>query len=184
MSNTAKSVSVNDFLALTRGASKITVVDVRTSAEVSSERLADCINIPLQELSASKLNASLASAGRTGEEPIYLLCGTGLRAKKAAAQLKNATAHSLVVIEGGINALRQAGASLIQSARSLISLERQVRIAAGLLVVSGVISGALVTPLFYGLSAFVGAGLIFAGVTGSCGIGLVLARMPWNRKVI
>ena len=63
----------------------------------------------------------------------------------------------------------------------VISLERQVRIAAGLLVLVAVTLGWLVHPAFLGLAAFVGAGLVFAGVTDTCGMGLLLARMPWNR---
>jgi hypothetical protein len=62
-----------------------------------------------------------------------------------------------------------------------MSLERQVRIAAGSLVVLGTVLGAFVHPAFLGLPAFVGAGLIFAGVTDTCGMGMLLARMPWNR---
>jgi hypothetical protein len=63
-----------------------------------------------------------------------------------------------------------------------MSLERQVRIAAGSLVLLGVALGAFVSQWLYGLSAFVGAGLVFAGLTDTCGMGMLLARMPWNRR--
>ena len=77
-------------------------------------------------------------------------------------------------------ACAQAGLPLVRG-KQVISLERQVRIAAGSLVLTGVILGWFVHPIFFGLSAFVGAGLVFAGVTDTCGMGLLLARMPWNR---
>lgn len=83
-------------------------------------------------------------------------------------------------VEGGTLAWEGAGLPVVRG-RRVISLERQVRIAAGALVVAGVLLGWLVHPAFLGLSAFVGAGLVFAGVTDTCGMGLLLARMPWNR---
>jgi len=88
--------------------------------------------------------------------------------------------NNVVNIEGGTLACVEAGLSVVRGKKS-ISLERQVRIAAGLLVLSGAVLGWLVHPAFIGLSAFVGAGLVFAGVTDTCGMGLMLARMPWNR---
>jgi predicted branched-subunit amino acid permease len=87
-----------------------------------------------------------------------------------------------VVIDGGIGALNSAGVAIKQGGGTLISLERQVRIAAGSLVVIGVALGALVHPGFYGIAAFVGAGLVFAGVSDSCAMGMMLARMPWNNS--
>ena len=83
-------------------------------------------------------------------------------------------------MEGGTLACVEAGLPVVRG-RKAISLERQVRIAAGLLVLLGALLGWLVHPAFVGLSAFVGAGLVFAGVTDTCGMGLLLARMPWNR---
>ncbi|MBO0696981.1 MAG: DUF2892 domain-containing protein, partial [Zavarzinella sp.] len=84
-------------------------------------------------------------------------------------------------VEGGTAAWAAAGLPVVRG-RKAVSLERQVRIAAGLLVVLGAVLGWLVHPAFVGLSAFVGAGLVFAGVTDTCGMGMLLARMPWNRS--
>jgi hypothetical protein len=86
----------------------------------------------------------------------------------------------VVNVEGGTQAWDQAGLPVIRGEKT-ISLERQVRIAAGLLVVSGTALGAFVHPYFLGLAAFVGAGLVFAGITDTCGMGMILARMPWNQ---
>jgi len=90
--------------------------------------------------------------------------------------------HSeLIIIEGGLNALKAAGAKTIIGSKKTISLERQVRIAAGALTLLGVVLGFTLSSSFFALSAFVGAGLMFAGITDTCGMGMVLARMPWNR---
>ena len=86
----------------------------------------------------------------------------------------------MVNVDGGTNAWVEAGLP-VERGKQTISLERQVRIAAGLLVLTGAALAFFVHPYLIGLSAFVGAGLVFAGVTDTCGMGLLLARMPWNR---
>ena len=83
-------------------------------------------------------------------------------------------------VEGGTLAWDQAGLP-VSRGRKVISLERQVRIAAGLLVLTGAVLALTVHPWWAGLSAFVGAGLMFAGITDTCGMALMLARMPWNQ---
>ena len=87
---------------------------------------------------------------------------------------------NVVNVEGGTQAWAAAGLPVVRG-KKIVSLERQVRIAAGSLVCLGVLLAWLVHPAFIALSAFVGAGLIFAGLTDTCGMGLLLARMPWNR---
>jgi rhodanese-related sulfurtransferase len=151
-----------------------TVLDVRSGNEYRQYHLPDSLHIPLHELQrqADRI-AQLEST-----QPLYLLCQSGVRAKTAAAQLRLSHHHPLVIIEGGMDALLQ---DKPQPAETHISLERQVRILAGAMVLLGVLLGTLVTPLGYGLSAFVGAGLIFAGATNRCTLALLLARMPWNR---
>lgn len=179
-----KSISVAEYLVQHQAGGPPLTVDVRTSAEVASECYPSACCLPLQDLTAESFAAVLCSnedaEGGCEEQPVYLLCGSGNRASKAAEQLSQISSRPLVVIDGGINAMKQAGVELRQGDSRVISLERQVRIAAGTLIVLGVVLGTLLDPLFYGLSAFVGAGLVFAGVTDSCGMAMVLARMPWN----
>ncbi len=181
MTNPQKNISITDFVALTQKGEKVTIVDVRTPAEVDNEYFEGCLNLPLQDITADRFQSTVAGCG--AEETIYLLCARGMRAQKAAEQLESVISNPLVVVSGGTNAIKEAGIELKKGGRTVISLERQVRIAAGSLVVVGVILGSLVTPGFYGLSAFVGAGLVFAGVTDTCAMGMMLARMPWNRAV-
>jgi len=89
---------------------------------------------------------------------------------------------NVLSVEGGTDAWQRAGLPVVRGQDKVISLERQVRIAAGLLVLIGIAMGWLVHPVFLGLSAFVGAGLTFAGITDWCGMGMLLAKMPWNQR--
>ncbi len=83
-------------------------------------------------------------------------------------------------VEGGTRAWQGAGLPVVQG-KKILSLERQVRIATGTLVLIGAVLGWIIHPAFIGISAFVGAGLVFAGVTDSCAMGAMLAKMPWNQ---
>ena len=157
------------------------VVDVRTTAEVRGQWLEDSIHMPLQDLHVGKLREQLSVVGCADGEAVYLLCASGQRANLAAGKLNGQLENPLYVIEGGIEALKGTRLPLQRSEHQVMSLERQVRIAAGSLVVVGVVLGATVTPWAYGLSAFVGAGLTFAGITNTCAMGMMLARMPWNQ---
>ncbi|UTW12506.1 rhodanese-like domain-containing protein [Marinobacterium rhizophilum] len=173
MNASITTLSAADF-ALRQRTEDCTVLDVRSGNEYRQHHLPGSLHMALHELEqqADRI-AQLAPT-----EPIYLLCQSGARARTAAAQLCRTHHNPLVIIEGGLNALR---AGETPAAATQISLERQVRILAGALVLLGVLLGTLVTPLGYGLSAFVGAGLIFAGATNRCTLALLLARMPWNR---
>ena len=157
-----------------------TVVDLRTSAETQNEALPNCIYLPVQDLSLVSFNASLDKVGHDGG-PVYLLCQSGKRAEMAVAKLQGKTERPLVIIEGRLNALKLHGVQVQSGARKTICLERQVRIAAGILVVFGIVLSLFINPYYLALSAFVGAGLIFAGVTDTCGMAICLARMPWNK---
>ena len=150
------------------------LIDVRTAAEHAQVHARGVTLIPLYELNPAKLDIAK-------DAPVYLLCRTGGRAEIAARQLANAGFSQCAVVEGGTQAWVAAGLPVERGTRNVISLERQVRIAAGSLVLTGVLLANFVNPSFLWISAFIGAGLIFAGLTDWCGMGLLLARMPWNR---
>lgn len=156
------------------------ILDVRTAAEVKAAALPDCLHIPLHELTVERLQSELIKSGKNSAQ-IYLLCQSGKRAEIAAAQLTGNVDSELVIIEGGMNAVRDAQIPLQQTGKAVMSLERQVRILAGFLVLIGVLLGFMVSSGFFVLSGFVGAGLMFAGITDTCMMGLLIARMPWNR---
>jgi len=150
------------------------VVDVREPMEFAGGHL-DCARlIPLGELEQrlGELNP---------EQPVVVVCRSGKRSAQGASLLQNKGFKDVRSLDGGLLAWEEAGLPLNRDAKAPISLERQVRIAAGILVLTGVLLGTFVHPGFYGLSGFVGAGLIFAGITDWCGMGLLLAKAPWNR---
>jgi len=150
------------------------LIDVRTPVEFQEVHVPFARNVPLDQLDVAKLRAS-----RESTQPLYVICRSGSRGKQACEKLLAAGITNVVNVEGGTLAWDQAGLPVTWG-KAAISLERQVRIAAGLLVLIGSGLGA-VSPYWIGLSAFVGAGLVFAGVTDTCGMGMLLARMPWNR---
>jgi rhodanese-related sulfurtransferase len=156
----------------------LVMIDVRTPAEFSELRATRAKNVPLDALRPKVL---FESGDLRKDRPVYLICRTGGRAVKAAQKFAAQGFEQAVVVEGGTAAWASAGLPVERSAPKAISLERQVRIAAGALVLLGVVLAYFVNPAFIGLSAFVGAGLIFAGITGWCGMGLLLAKFPWNR---
>lgn len=175
MNAQVKRLSAQEFASL-RQQQNCTIIDVRSGTEYRSERLPDALHIPLQDLPGAD-----EQLGKLDDKaPLYLLCQSGKRAESAAEVLSRQRDCQLVVIEGGLNALKEHNVA-VERSKSGLSLERQVRIAAGFLALLGVVLGTLLHPAGYVLSAFVGAGLMVAGITNWCGMALLLARMPWNR---
>lgn len=153
------------------------LLDVRSPAEFRGGHVRGAINLPLEAVTVAKVSAL---RGQDAARRVVLLCAAGKRATVAAERLGGKDL-ALLVVTGGTAACAQAGLPLDRTSNGVISIERQVRIAAGTLVLAGVLLGANVHPGFYALSGFVGGGLVFAGVTDWCGMGLLLARAPWNR---
>lgn len=169
--------ALHDFLV--QGA-KLAIIDVRTPIEYAEVHVAQARSLPLDTLNPRAL---VESGQLPNNKPIYILCRSGQRATKASEQFIKEGFSNTTVVEGGTLAWIEAGLPVERGQVRVISLERQVRIAAGTIVLSGVGLGWFVNPAFFGLSAFVGAGLIFAGITDWCGMGLLLAKAPWNQKV-
>lgn len=156
---------------------KVEVIDVRTPAEFQELHAAVARNVPLDRLDPA---AIMQARHGSKDEPLYLICRSGGRGRQACEKFLTAGFTNVVNVEGGTQACVEAGLPVVRGKKA-ISLERQVRIAAGSLVLLGVLLGWLVHPIFFGLAAFVGAGLVFAGITDTCGMGMMLARMPWNQ---
>ena len=152
------------------------LLDVRTPSEFSARRAVGARNIPLDTIPATIDSGKLPK-----DVTICVLCEKGGRAAIAAHHLLKAGHRDVHVVTGGTEAWASEGLPLEGTGRKSISIERQVRIGAGILVLTGVILGFLIHPAFFGLSAFIDAGLVFARVTDWCGMGLLLARAPWNR---
>jgi rhodanese-related sulfurtransferase len=155
-----------------------TLVDVREPDEHARERIPGAQNLPLSRLEEAEL---ALHQGR----PVLFHCRSGARTEGNAARLaaRCGTVEAYVVA-GGLEAWKRAGLPVAEDRRQPLELMRQVQIAAGAMVLLGVVLGVLLSPWFYALSGFVGAGLVFAGVTGTCGLARVLRLMPWNRRLL
>ena len=167
-------LSALEFHRRRSGGERLLLIDVRSPAEFRAIHAEGATLLPLEQVSADAVRPL-----RETHDAVCFICKSGARAAKAAQRLCEAGVEAICV-EGGTDAWVAAGLPAVRG-RSVMSIERQVRIAAGCLVLLGVALGWLVHPAFLGLSAFVGAGLMFAGISDTCGMGMMLARMPWNR---
>lgn len=149
------------------------LVDIRDRDEYAREHIPGAANIPVAEI--DRLDA--------GDCPVVFHCRSGARTQANAARLAAVTGAPCYVIEGGIDAWRRDGLEVRADRRQPLELMRQVQLAAGGLVLLGVVLGFLLGPGFFILSAFVGAGLMLAGATGWCGMARLLRHMPWNRQM-
>lgn len=173
--NRLSELSVDQLHHKIKSAEPLNLIDVREFPEFASGHLPGAHLIPLRELERQ--------AGQIDQEiPVYLICQTGRRSAEAQAKLGSLGFRNVRNVSGGIVAWRKAGYPIEKEERAPWSLERQVRLAAGSLVLAGALLGWYVDKRFIGLSAFVGAGLVFAGMTDWCGMAFLLARLPWNRK--
>lgn len=151
------------------------LLDVRTPGEFEAEHIEGAYNVPLDTLAehGAEIRAGVAA-------PVVLVCRSGQRARKAEEALKAAGMDNLYLLDGGLSAWTAAGRPVRRSAPRM-SLERQVRIAAGTLAATGGFLALFASPLFAAIPALVGSGLVFAGVTDSCAMGMLIAKLPYNR---
>ncbi len=156
-------------------ADRVIVVDVRESGEFVGERIAGALSMPLSVLDVSALAATIE------DQPVVLCCQSGNRSNQAAAKLLAAGIAPVIDLDGGLNAWKAAGYDTVVDRNAPISLMRQVQIVAGSLVLLGTLLGAFVSPWFLVLSGFVGAGLTFAGITNTCALAMLLAKLPYNQ---
>ena len=153
------------------------LVDIRGADEHARERIAHARNLTLEQLASAGLPAGERRA-------VIFHCRSGNRTRLNAARLAQCADGRAYVLEGGLDAWKKAGLPVQTDDSQPLELQRQVQIAAGSLIVLGAVLGATVSPWFHLLSGLVGAGLVFAGASGFCGMARVLMRMPWNRKAL
>jgi rhodanese-related sulfurtransferase len=158
------------------------LVDVRTAAEYRAGHIPGAQLIPGDELSPAAIENRLGRTAPGRDETLYITCHAGPRAARAAERLRQSGYTNIAIIEGGTQRWEQAGLPLHRCG-SAISLERQVQIAIGSLIILKVILGYGVHAMFFAFAAVIGAGLIFAGVTRWCGLSELIARLPCNRSV-
>ena len=172
-----KTISPHDLGNLLKQSSTHELIDVRTPAEFREVHVVNALNIPLDTLNPDDF---VKMRKGSEERPLYIICKSGSRGGKACKKLMDAGLDNVVNVEGGTDACVTEGLAVVRGKKAM-SLERQVRIVAGALVLTGIGLGFSQHPGFFGISSFVGAGLIFAGITDWCGMGMLLAKMPWNQ---
>lgn len=164
---------------LTQGA---TLIDIRGFDEFARTHIVGAVCVPADNPTFTQ--DVIANVGNADNKTLIFHCLSGVRtaqnAHKITACMSNCTAY---VLDGGLQAWQKAGLPVQKDTSQPISLMRQVQLIAGALVVLGVGLGASVSPWFLALSAFVGAGLMFAGATGFCGMAKLLALLPYNRTL-
>ena len=147
------------------------LVDIRRADEHAREYIPGSRNVPLG-----------SGARFDGKAPIVFHCRTGMRTSVNEEALAAAANGQAYILDGGLDAWKLAGLPVATDRSKPIDIMRQVQIAAGSLVLLGVLLGFLWRPEFYALSGFIGAGLLFAGISGWCGMAKLLVVMPWNRQ--
>jgi rhodanese-related sulfurtransferase len=171
------SITARDLYQKVEQGETVQVIDVRTPIEFRELHATVARNCPLDSVSPKTL---LGSDTPSAEQPVYVMCRSGNRSRMACEKLEKLGLH-VINVEGGTNAWADAGLPVIRGKKA-ISLERQVRICAGSLILIGSILAAVMgNPWFLALPIFVGGGLAFSGVVDSCAMGMLLAKMPWNQ---
>jgi rhodanese-related sulfurtransferase len=161
--------------ALSRG--ECVLVDVREADEHARERIAGSVLLPLSALTPQQVNA-------LGANRVAIHCKSGRRGADAVARCAGLAAAGITVVHvrGGIEAWKAAGLpTIVDTARPRISVMQQTQIVIGTCVFAGTALGFLVHPGFLAIPAFMGAGLVFAGTTGFCGMAVAIGKLPWNR---
>ena len=177
--NTPGSVKISpkQLYELFESGKPIELIDVRTPAEYRSLHATMARLAPLDELNPKRF----VETRRGGQhEPIYFICRSGIRSEKACEKFLAAGYREVVNVTGGTLAWEKAGLPVVRG-RNMLPLDRQVQITAGMMALAGFTLGELLNENWFLLAGFVGCGLVFAGVTGFCPLGWVIARMPWNQ---
>ena len=174
-----KNITVNELNTLLSGGATLNLIDVRTPAEFEGVHVPGARLVPLDTLDCA---AELAGHNKThNTSPIYILCHSGVRAKKAAEKFAAVGFDDGVVVEGGTQAWAEAGLPVERGERQVLPLDRQLQICIGSMVLAGVALHFALNPAWIWLSGFAGCGLIFAGLSGICPMRMLIAKMPWNQ---
>jgi rhodanese-related sulfurtransferase len=173
----ADNVTPHELYELLDENREVELLDVRTPGEHAAAHVPGARLLPLDDLHAPTfLNQRGAS-----DKPIYVICQTTRRARKAIKRFQRAGFDRCVLVEGGTQAWLAAGLPVNRGASPALPLMRQVHIAVGLISGAGAVLALKVNPRFALVPLFTSCGLLFAGLTGFCGLALLLAKMPWNR---
>ena len=170
-----ESISATQFKQLLDSGKRLDVIDVRTPVEFQSVHVTVAHNQPLDRLDPAAIQSA---RNGTAQEPLYIVCKSGARGRQACERFIAAGYSNIINIEGGTTACEQAGIEVAKGKKSM-PINCQVQVIVGTLVVAGA-ALSYWNPLWAWLPGVMGAGLLYSGLTDSCVMGLMLARMPWN----
>jgi rhodanese-related sulfurtransferase len=168
-----KELSVNELKSRLASGEHIRLVDVRSAQEYAAGHIPGALSVPVEEIESRIEDFHT-------DDPVLLVCQSGQRAG-IACELVRQRMPGIAVLEGGTQAWCEAGLPVVSTRRTRWSLERQVRLMAGALVFAGILLSLSVHPSWLILSGFVSVGLMFAGLTDICPMGMLFGKMPWNR---
>lgn len=168
----------SELWGLRKSGTQVELVDVRSSAEFDEMHAEIAWSVPLDSLDPHSL---MKSRKGKPDDPLYFICQSGVRGEKAAQKLIDSGFSNVVNVIGGTMAWKKAGLPVVK-VRNSISLERQVRIGAGSIVVLASALGLALDPSYSIISLVMGAGLVYAGISNWCGMALLLEKMPWNHN--
>jgi rhodanese-related sulfurtransferase len=175
---TQTSITPRDLQKHLATGSSAFLLDVRTPPEYTAVHVPGARLIPLDELDPVKFLHE-----REGDfSPVFVLCQTGGRARKAIEKLERAGVPGTVLVEGGTQAWIDAGFPVNRGTSRVLPLMRQVQIVIGFVSALGALLALTVNTRFAWIPLLTGSGLLFAGITGFCGLALLLAKMPWNKS--
>lgn len=176
MTSTAQTISPEELLGQLNADSDVMILDVRSAAEFESQHIRGSYNVPLPLLSehTDELTQRLGNT-------VVLVCQSGVRASEANTNLQSAGFADALVLSGGVPAYQKAGGDVVEGSKRW-GLERQVRMAAGTLVVAGLAGGKYLSPQLRTVAGVIGAGLTFSAATNTCAMGKALSKMPWNKS--
>ncbi|MBW9269822.1 MAG: rhodanese-like domain-containing protein [Candidatus Thiodiazotropha sp. (ex. Lucinisca nassula)] len=180
--NRVSSISPFDLFAKQNQGMKIELLDVRTPVEYRGGHIPGAKLLSLEEISNESLVREVGQPNETGQSPIYLTCKGGFRAEQAVGKLLDSGYQNLVLVEGGTDGWEESGLPL-KRCGGVISLERQVQIVIGSILLLKVVFGFTFHEMFFLAGGLIGAGLIMAGITRWCGMAKLVAMMPWNRNI-
>ncbi|MCA9247472.1 MAG: rhodanese-like domain-containing protein [Planctomycetales bacterium] len=170
-------ISPQQFRMQCQDGQDVELIDVRTPAEFREIHLTQAKNVPLDRLDVDTIQRMRVDAGK----PLFIVCRSGARGRQACEKLLRGGVDVVVNIDGGTLACAEAGLP-VERGQKTLSLERQVRICAGVFTFIGALLGYVSSPLWFVVPAIMGLGLAYAGVTDRCGMGIMLAYAPWNRS--
>ncbi len=171
-----RSIRPSELYERIKSGEALDLIDVRTHAEFRDMHVGVARCVPLQTLDPTRIIADYAASA----EPIYMICQSGARGQEACRKFAAAGYDNVVNVEGGTSAWTAAGLP-VDRGRQVIPLDGQVRIAIGSIVLASALLS-LLHPYFLAITIFMGAGLIFSGISGFCGLAMLLARAPWNQS--